>query len=162
ILTAQGDSARARELLTQLLASNPDFASAWQLDAGLKMTAGEFAAGRESLRRAQEHARVLPMPQQLLLAGALVEADLSLNDTERAAQDLQALSSRVPRAPLTLSLSARLALLRNDNASAITDLQQLLQMSPDNLQAQLLLAIAQTNSGNIEQAQQGLERVLAR
>ena len=163
LAAARGDMQPAMELPERIAESGAAQARALLLRASVKMSQGQFAQAREDLTKAQTAGarNVLRVPEKLNLATYLTEANLALQDVDGATKSLALLDQWAGQAATTRYLHARIALLNNDPAAAITECQKALRADPNHLQAQLLLAGAHLGQGSLEQAEEALGRVLA-
>jgi tetratricopeptide (TPR) repeat protein len=159
--TGQGDAA-LQEIAT-VLRRSPTYASAWvakgvwQTMHGLPIDATQaFIQGEENaagqLTRAEETALL-----SLLIDGLLTQG--RIQDAEQRQQRLVAL---VPNAPVTQLVAARIAIAKEDYATAIGVLQKIVSAQPDFTAAQILLGGALAAQGNLRQAEAELEKVIAK
>jgi putative PEP-CTERM system TPR-repeat lipoprotein len=163
LAAARGDMQQAMELPERIAESGAAHSRALLLRGSIKMAQGQFVEGREDLVKAQEGGgrNELRIPEKLNLATYLTEANLALQDIDGATKSLALLDQWAGQSATTRYLHARIALLNNDPAAAITECQKALRADPDHPQAQLLLAAAHLGQGSLEQAEEALGRLLA-
>jgi putative PEP-CTERM system TPR-repeat lipoprotein len=163
LAAARGDMQPAMALPDRIAQSGAAYSRALLLRASIKMTQGHFGEAREDLVKAQSAGgrNVLRVPEKLNLATYLTETDLALQDIEGATKSLALLDQWAGQAATTRYLHARIALLNNDPAAAITECQKALRADPKHIQAQLLLAGTHLGQGSLEQAEEALTRLLA-
>jgi putative PEP-CTERM system TPR-repeat lipoprotein len=163
LAAARGDTQPAMALPERIAESGAAHSRALLLRASIKMSQGQFSEAREDLVQAQSAGarNVLRVPEKLSLATYLTEVNLALQDIEGATKSLALLDQWAGQAATTRYLHARIALLNNDPAAAITECQKALRADPNHLQAQLLLAGAHLGQGSLEQAEEALTRLLA-
>jgi putative PEP-CTERM system TPR-repeat lipoprotein len=163
LAAARGDMKPAMELPERIAESGAAHARALLLRGSIKMAQGQFVEAREDLVKAQGSGgrSELRIPEKLSLATYLTEANLALQDIEGATKSLALLDQWAGQSATTRYLHARIALLNNDSAAAITECQKALRADPNHLQAQLLLAGAHLGQGSLEQAEEALGRLLA-
>lgn len=158
---ANGDISGALADLAVLLKDEPATAEAWLVRGSLLLQQGRFADGESALGEALQHARGrLTEPMQLQALAGQVEARLALNETDRAAEGFAELERRAPNAPITRLLKARLAMVNNDFAGAVTTLTALTNDLPGFAPARLLLGTALMAQGSLYQAERHLTTVI--
>jgi len=159
---AEGDVGGALTGLEALTKAHPDSAAAWMSYGMLLASSGETARGADALTRANELApRQLEVTRQVMLLAALVEARLlesRIDDAKKAAETLTRL---VPGSPVAMFVNSRIAMATNDYAGAIAQLRNVVKAAPSLQQARLLLAMALVAQGNLEQASQELNQLIA-
>lgn len=156
-----GDIDGALAELARVNAADPDNAYAWLIRGGLLARRGQFADAQQSLELAQQHSDgQLTTQQYLVLLSALAEARLSLGaiaEAEAVHKELESLSSN---APLTRYLGARIAIVKQDYATAGADLQRLVANAPNFVAARFLLGAVLLAQGNLQQANLQLTQVV--
>lgn len=163
LAAARGDMQPAMELPERIAENGAAHARALLLRGSIKMAQGQFSEAREDLVKAQgsDGRNEVRVTEKLNLATYLTEANLALQDIEGATKSLALLDQWAGQSATTRYLHARIALLNNDPAGAITECQKALRADPNHLQAQLLLAGAHLGQDSLEQAEEALGRLLA-
>jgi putative PEP-CTERM system TPR-repeat lipoprotein len=160
-LAAQGNRAAALSGLEKLTKEHPDSADAWLAYGMLLAGGGDVAGGANALDRANKLApRQLEVTKQVMLLAALVEARLLEGKLDEARQASGALSRLAPNTPISLYIASRISMAANDYEAAVNQLRQVAQSAPRLYQARVLLAMALTAQGNLEQASQTLNDLL--
>src|SRR5688572_18707688 len=133
LAAARGDMKPAMELPERIAESGAAHARALLLRGSIKMAQGQFVEGREDLVKAQGSGgrSELRIPEKLSLATYLTEANLALQDIEGATKSLALLDQWAGQSATTRYLHARIALLNNDSAAAITECQKALRADPN-------------------------------
>lgn len=161
-IAAAGNIRGAMENLRTVVAGNPQHVDALHTLGSMYARTGDYANSEKALEAALGYsAPQKDINRHMLIIGALVESQLALGKTDDAGKNLARLSAIVPQSPLTLFLAARLARMEQDYALAARHLQMLLNVSPDDGQAQLFLANVQMMQGNYAQAEMLLNRVVS-
>jgi putative PEP-CTERM system TPR-repeat lipoprotein len=161
----EGSEGRLEDALAHARNASADLAErarAMLVVGSLEVILGRHEAARDALLEARQAARHLRIPEQLTLAAALTDVQLSLRDADGAAEAMRPLSSRAPDAALTRHFRARIAMLRQDFTAAIAESQRALRADPNHVPSQLLMAAAQLASRSLEQAEHTLDTVLGR
>jgi cellulose synthase operon protein C len=162
LAAARGDLEPAMDLPERVAKAPPAHVRAQILRGSIRVVRGQYREARDELLKAQEGGRtILSIPEKLALATYLTEAHLALEDTDAAGQSLGMLDQWAPEVATTHYLHARIAMLKRDPATVVTECQKALRADPQHLQAQLLLAAAHLGQGSLEQAEETLERLLA-
>ncbi len=157
-----GNPDAAIEILSQVVSDAAENSEAWQALATAQVRVGDYAAAERSLVSAEQHiAPETDIQRYASLLGQLVEARLALQKNDEARLSLNRLSGVMPQSPATFFLSARLARSDGDYSLAARHLQELLNLTPDNVNAQLFLANVQMMQRNFAQAERLLHRVVA-
>ena len=160
---AQGRIAEATNSIAELANSNPDFADAWLLKGQLALRDGRLDDAANDFRMAVDAARAAPdrLKEIPALAG-LADVQLSQNDVVAAEQTVQALASISGLAPVTRFLHARLLAVKGEYDEAANELEQVLNIAPNNLSALLLYGSVNLAQENYAQAEAVLSQVVAR
>lgn len=162
LAAARGDFQPAMDLPERISNSPAAKTRAQMLRGSIRLARGQYREALDELLKAQESGRtVLSIPEKLTLATYTTEAHLALEDPDAAGKSLAMLDQWAPEVATTHYLHARIAMLKRDPATVVTESQKALRADPQNLQAQLLLAAAHLGQGSLEQAEETLERLLA-
>jgi putative PEP-CTERM system TPR-repeat lipoprotein len=159
---ADGDLDAVLTLPEQVRESKESYARALMMRGAAQMNRGEFAAARQTFAEAQTAGSTLRLPEQMSIAVARTEADLSANDVVAAERSLARVANWAPQAYVTHYLRARIAMAKNDFTTAAAEAQRSLRVAPDHIQSQLLLASANLAQGSHEQATDVLTRLLSK
>lgn len=162
LAAARGDLQPAMDLPERVEKSPDTHVRAQMLRGSIRLARGQHKEALDELLKAQEAGRtVLTIPEKLTLSTYITEAHLALEDADGATQSLSMLDQWAPQVATTHYLHARIAMLKRDPATVVTECQKALRADPQNLQAQLLLAAAHLGQGSLEQAEETLDRLLA-
>jgi putative PEP-CTERM system TPR-repeat lipoprotein len=162
LAAARGDMQPAMDLPERVVKSPGAHARAQMLRGSIRLARGQHREALDELLKAQEGGRtVLSIPEKLTLATYITEANLALEDADAATKSLGMLDQWASEVATTRYLHARVAMLKRDPATVVTECQKALRADPNHLQAQLLLAAAHLGQGSLEQAQETLDRLLA-
>jgi len=158
---AQGKLESALAQLDAPLAQTPDFALGWLLRGTVLARRGQFAQADEALRKALDYAAAqLTVSQRESLFVTLVETQIARGHVAEAVLAQMQLEQLSPNSTMARFVAARVAVERNDYATATSELQQLLSTAPDFLPARFLLGRCLLVEGNLEQAAAELARVV--
>jgi putative PEP-CTERM system TPR-repeat lipoprotein len=157
---AQRRADEALQLLDAVPADSPERVPAQLARGEILAAQGRFDDARGALQAAFENRRSLPVLQQAGLLATLTESELAAGDIDAARGSVQSLAEIAPNAPLTLLLSARIAMAAQDYANASAGLQRVVVALPDFVPARFLLGAALLAQGNLNQAESHLARVL--
>lgn len=162
LAAARGDLQPAMDLPERIAKSPGPYVRALMLRGSIRLARGQYREALAELLKAQESGRtVLSIPEKLTLATYITEAHLALEDADGANRSLAMLDQWAPEVATTHYLHARIAMLKRDPATVVTECQKALRADPQHLQAQLLLAAAHVGQGSLEQAEETLDRLLA-
>lgn len=157
----QGDADDARESLNIVIEKNPQHVDALLALAILHYGEGAYAAAKSAYVRALEFSRPQTNVQRFVFAlVGLADAELMMRDIESARTTIDDLARYTPSAPHTLLLQARLAQLDKNDLASQRALQQLVTISPDNVNALMLLGSVQWRLGYFQQAEISLSRAV--
>ncbi len=157
-----GQISHALELTARIAQPPIMHARAQHLRGLIFRSRGEYAKSLEALIGAYDVGRKsLPVPEQLTVLIALAEAHLALRDAEAAGKVVDQLAVSAPDSVPTHYLRARVALLRNDPVTAVTECQRALRVAPQHTPSNMLLAVAHLSHGSFEQAEAVLQHVLS-
>lgn len=145
---AQGKGDEARELLTQVLESNPVHAPAWQQLATLEQQQGNFEAALAAHSKAIEYNthNSLDIAQRALVY-------IQLNRLDEAKKDLAQAQTKIKNSPIIDFTSGVIATLENRLEDAKESLHKVLNSVPNHMPATFYLGLASYKNGELEQAQ---------
>ena len=160
---ALGRLDEAGEEIANVVARYPEYPEGWLLKAQLAMRGGRPAVAANDFSEAVDAARAVPdrlieIPALAGLADAYM-TDRRLEEAERAVNQL--ISASGP-APVTRFLVARLAAANGDYDMAANELEAVLNVAPNNIQALLLYGSVNLAQENYAQAEATLSQVVAR
>jgi putative PEP-CTERM system TPR-repeat lipoprotein len=162
LAASRGDMQPAMDLPERITKSPAAQVRAQMLRGSIRLARGQHREALDELLKVQEGGRtILSIPEKLSLATFITEAHLALEDADAADQSLRMLDQWAPQVATTHYLHARVAMLKRDPATVVTECQKALRADPQHLQAQLLLAAAHLGQGSLEQAEETLDRLLA-
>jgi cellulose synthase operon protein C len=162
LAAARGDFQPALDLPERVAKSPGTHTRAQLLRGSIRLARGQPREALDELLKAQEAGRtVLSIPEKLTVATYITEAHLALDDPDAATKSLAMLDQWAPAVATTHYLHARIAMLKRDPATVVTECQKALRADPNHMQAQLLLAAAHLGQGSLEQAEETLDRLLA-
>jgi putative PEP-CTERM system TPR-repeat lipoprotein len=162
LAAARGDFQPALDLPERVAKSPGTYVRAQMLRGSIRLARGQHREALDELLKAQDSGRtVLSIPEKLTLSTYITEANLALEDADAATRSLAMLDQWAPEVAVTHYLHARIAMLKRDPATVVTECQKALRSDPNHLQAQLLLAAAHLGQGSLEQAEEVLDRLLA-
>jgi cellulose synthase operon protein C len=160
-LARAGNSGAALELLDEALAANPKQALALLLRGTLLARRGEFESASVALHAAGQSAGgQLSVAQHFVALATLAEAQLGLGAIKDAQATYVELTRRAPDAVLTRLVGARIAMARNDYATAVAQAQKAVNAAPRVLSAKMILGAALLARGNVNQALVQLTQVV--
>jgi putative PEP-CTERM system TPR-repeat lipoprotein len=156
VAASERDSARANQLVDEVLARSPSSRDALLLKAALLL------ADKRGKDAAQAYAKAIDLrPRALRLYLSLIPLLLREQDLMGARERVDALKKLAPRALVTLYLDALVAYSQNDRPRAHDAIQSALRVSPDFVPAMLLAGAIAHDSGNYAEAEEYLRRVVA-
>ncbi len=162
-LTGQGKSDEALALLDELLKADPAAAQAWLTRGVIRAKRGEFEAAEQDLQRAKSGGTSdFTATQYVNLLAGIAEVQIARGVPDQAKQTLAELAKIAPDAVVTRTLAARIALAKQDYATAIAELQRTLAAAPNLVSNRFLLGAAFLAQGNLRQAEQQLSQALQR
>lgn len=160
-LVASGQSDTALEELDNVLVKNPQDPHALLARGTVLVSRGEFAPAVTALTSAREHAgSKLTAAQYTGLLAALTEAHLGVGAVDKAQLAHSELAQRIPSSPLAGLLAARIAMVRQDYATAVAEAQKVVNMAPQLASARMLLGVGLLAQGNLNQAEAQLAQVV--
>ncbi len=163
LLAAQNQSDGALQALDEALKADPHSALAWLLRGEILLRRGAIADAIAAFGHARDTARLqLDFPQDAALLQELAGAQLDLGHAADAKATVAELDQHFPNTIGTKFLDARMAVVRQDYATAIDDLQPVLSAAPNFLPARLLDAAALFHSGQPETAESQLNGLLGK
>ena len=158
---AQGRTEPALELLAGFLRAHPDNAEAWLLRGDILARASRYSEAESAFKQASsDQVRGLGLPQQLSALTGLAEAQLARGANDEAKATLIRMRKLADSAAQTHLIAARLALVDQDYATAVAELQPLVTASPNLASARFLLGAALLAQGNLGQAESHLSHLL--
>lgn len=154
---AEGRLADASSRLKDLLEQYPQDVELAVMSARLAGAAGDFADSKRQFESLLERAPAdIGIETRAAALTGLVEAALSVGDTEEAARRMAELRKMLPDALATQFLSGRVALAQGRNSEAIAELQRLVVGAPEFAPGHFLLGVGQLAEGNVNQAERAL------
>ncbi len=158
----QGREQQALDYLTKVLTAQPDAAEVWLLRGEILARASRYSEAEAAFEQASsELGRAPTLPQQLAALTGLADAQIArgANDLARATLErMRKLAGDTAQARL---IAARLALVAQDYAGAVSELQPVVTAMPDFGPARFLLGAALLAQGNLEQAESHLSALVA-
>jgi cellulose synthase operon protein C len=160
-IAAQGRKDDALEMLAQLTQAQPDAGEAWLLRGGILASSARYPDAEEAFKRAAaDRSRGLGLPQQLAALTGLAEAQLVRGGVADAKSTLERMRALASGAPPTRLITARIALMEQDYATVVAQLQPLVAGLPNLAPARFLLGAAFLAQGNLEQAETHLAHLV--
>jgi len=151
----------ALDLLAGFLQAHPEAAEAWLLRGEILARITRYAEARSAFERAaSDLGHRLDLPRQLSALTGLADAQLALGAGVEARATLERMRSLAGDAMQTRLVAARLALIDQDYAAVVTQLQPVVAAVPDFAPARFLLGAALLAQGNLEQAESHLSQVV--
>src|SRR5690606_28603724 len=157
---AAGELEEGLKTLAPLLAAQPENPHALLVQGRLLTSQGRFADAEEVLSSAQRLQSQLDARQRVMLVAALTEAQLALGKLDEAQAGHDALVQLASNAPATVLLGARIAMARQEYATASAQLQRLVNALPEQTFARFLLGAALFAQGNLHQAEAQLAKAV--
>lgn len=147
----------AQSIIDGIIAKSPQNADAWHFKADLLRAAGNMAEARDA------YAKVLEQrPKTLTAHAALIMSQLREQQSDKAAQQLEAMQKVAGKHPLTLYMQGLVAFARKDLPAVRSAMEALLKSQPDNPQGLQLAGLAAYESRSDIQAQEFLAKALQR
>jgi len=160
-MAAQGDTATALQLATELIEQHPESGIAWHAQGSLLARSGKTDEARAALLKARDlSGKQMQLSRQAALLSTLIEVQLTGHDLEGAKASVEAMNRIAGGSSLASMMAARVAMASNDYAEAASGLRRLVNAAPQLTPARHLLGVALTAQGNLEQASQELSRVV--
>lgn len=154
LFASMGQLDRAADSVNAALKLSENDAAAWFMSGSLLVGTGDLAGAKTALEKADDLAsQQLNWYEQARLYATLVDLALRSRNIDDATRWITDLDSRAPQTPVAYYLKARLALLKDNPADALAQLQKSTQLG-NYLPARLLLAnvlIAQASYGQAEE-----------
>lgn len=160
-LSSAGETDAAISELDTVLKEDPQFARASVIKGMILVQRGQAEQGEAALLSAKlDQNSSLPQLQRMSGLAALAEAQIALRKFDDAGKTVQHLRRIAPNAVIGSYMSARLALVKNDPATAVTEMQKVVSAAPQFMAGRFLLAQALLASGSFAQAETELQAVL--
>ena len=160
-MAMQGREQAALDLLADYLQAHPETAEAWLLRGEILSRTTRYSEARSAFEQAtSDLGRRLDLPRQLSALAGLADAQLALGAGDEARATLERMRSVAGDAMQTRLIAARLALIDQDYAAAVTQLQPVVAAVPNFAPARFLLGAALLMQGNLEQAESHLSQVV--
>jgi putative PEP-CTERM system TPR-repeat lipoprotein len=157
----QGREQEALDRLAGFLDAHPGAAEAWLLRGEILSRASRYSEAQAAFEQASsEIGRGMGLPQQLSALTGLADAQLARGANDEARATLQRMRSLAGGATQTRMITARLALIDQDYASAVAQLQPVARAAPNFAPARFLLGAALLAQGNLEQAESHLSALV--
>ncbi len=152
---ARGDAGGARAWIDKVLATDGKSSEAWSLLGDLEQAAAQPEAAEAAYTKAIE-------------AGAASDRDyykrallrVSLNKTEAAREDIEAMRDLIPNHPAARYLEGLLSYSAQQYTEAQNAFEQALQANQNYMPAMYSLGVTHFSQGNLEQAEQYLRQVV--
>ena len=161
VMAAQGRTEPALELLSGFLQAHPESAEAWLLRADILARASRYSEAEPAFKQAiSDEVRGLGLPQELSALTGLAEAQLARGVNADAKATLDRMRKLAGGAAQTRLIAARVALIDQDYASAVAELQPLVTAMPNLASARFLLGAALLAQGNLGQAESHLTHLV--
>jgi cellulose synthase operon protein C len=159
---AQGRPAEAIEITNPLLGSKEQRAAVLLVRGESMLQLRRYVDAAAALSEAQStgHGQ-LTVPEEIRVLALLAESQLGARDAAAAQRTAITLESRFGSSLPSRFLRARIAFLKDDYRTAISELQRINQSSPDVPSVRLLLGAALLAQGSLEQAEAELSRLIA-
>jgi tetratricopeptide (TPR) repeat protein len=162
-LASTGQESGVLERIDAILKRSPTYANAWVAKGVWQTRHGMPVEATQSFTQAEEHAAgQLTRAEEATLLSLLIDGLLSQGRIQDAEHQQQRLVTLVPNAPVTQLVAARLAIAKEDYATAVGLLQKIVLAQPDFASAQVLLGGAMAAQGNLRQAEAELEKLIAK
>jgi putative PEP-CTERM system TPR-repeat lipoprotein len=160
-MAMQGREQAALDLLAGYLQAHPETAEAWLLRGEILSRTTRYSEATSAFEQAtSDLGRRLDLPRQLSALAGLADAQIALGAADEARATLERMRSVAGDAMQTRLIAARLALIDQDYAAAVTQLQPVVAAVPDFAPARFLLGAALLMQGNLEQAESHLSQVV--
>ncbi len=160
---AQNRPADALAAATAATNADPHSAMAWFLRGRILAHRGSAADAIAAFRHAHDTGmQQLDSPDYSALLQELGNAQMDHQDVDGAAKTIAELDHRFPQALGERFLHARMAMVQQDFATAVNDLQPVLSAAPDFIPARLLDGAALLYSGQPETAEAQLTGLLTK
>jgi putative PEP-CTERM system TPR-repeat lipoprotein len=157
----QGREQEALDLLANFLDAHPEAAEAWLLRGEVLSRSSRYSEAQSAFEQASsELGRGLGLPQQLSALTGLADAQLARGANDEARATLQRMRGLAGGATQTRLIAARLALIDQDYAAAVAQLQPVVRAAPNFAPARFLLGAALLVQGNLEQAESHLSALV--
>lgn len=160
-LAQSGDVDASLAEIENLLRADANDARALMLKGRVLAQRGDNRGASEALALARKNEKArLTAPESDGLLALLVETQTAAGDLAGARRDLAELSKQAPDTPLVHLLSARIAMVEQNYALAVTEAQKVVAVAPEHPLARLLLGSALMANGNYNQAEAQLSELV--
>jgi tetratricopeptide (TPR) repeat protein len=146
-LLLQGDIKNAEATFLKVTTMDPGYADGWVNVARARIQEGNMSAGRDMLRKALEIDPNLAKTHFFLGV-----AQKSLGEYDEALSHLRAAAALYPRDRVVVNQLARVLFLKREYAAAIQELNKVLSIDPEDLQAHYNLMLCYRGLGDAEKA----------
>ena len=158
----QGREQQALDYLASFLTAQPGAAAAWLLRGEILARASRYSEAEGAFEKASSDlGRALTLPQQLSALTGLADAQIARGATDMVRSTLQRMRKLAGDTAQARLIAARLALIAQDYASAVSELQPVVTAMPNFGPARFLLGAALLAQGNHEQAESHLSALVA-
>ncbi|HKU16973.1 MAG TPA: XrtA/PEP-CTERM system TPR-repeat protein PrsT, partial [Steroidobacteraceae bacterium] len=156
-----GEFQKALQLTQRITQPEATKARALTLRGMILMSRAEHEQARDAFTQALAAGqKTLRLPERLVIAASLTEAQLALGNAAAANESVKMLAASAPEAVITHYLRARIAMLEGDPVTAVAHCQRALRVDPEHKPSQFLLAAAHLSHGSLEQAETVLNGML--
>ena len=160
-VAVQGREQEALDLLAGFLEVHPGAAEAWLLRGEILSRSSRYSEAESAFEQASsERGRGLGWPQQLSALTGLADAQLARGAEDEARETLARMRRLAAGATQTRLIAARLALIDQDYAAAVAQLQPVVRAAPNFSPARFLLGAVLLAQGNLEQAESHLSALV--
>lgn len=157
----RGREQEGLDVLAGFLQEHPEAAEAWLLQGEILSRSSRHAEAEASFGKASsEIGRTLRLPQQVSALAGLADAQLARGANAEARATLGRMRGLADGATQTRMIAARVALVDQDYAAAVAQLQPLARAAPGYAPARFLLGAALLAQGNLEQAESHLSALV--
>ena len=157
----QGRQQQALDYLEKFLRARPDAAEAWLLRGEILARESRYSEAEAAFEKASSAlGRTLTLPQQLSALTGLADAQIARGEGDLARATLERMRKLAGDTAHARLIAARLALITQDYAGAVSELQPVVTAMPNSGQARFLLGAALLAQGNHEQAESHLSALV--
>ncbi len=160
-IASQGRGQEATTLLADFLREHPLSAEAWLLRGEILSRSSRYSEAESAFKLASsELGRGMSLPQQLSALTGLADAQLVRGADDEARATLERMRKLAGGATQTQLIAARIAMIDQDYATAVSLLQPVANVLPNFAPARFLLGVALLAQGNLEQAESHLSALV--